>query len=772
MSRTLKRVVGVSVVFGMFFVFGCADGGAPPVRPGDGGPRDANADGGGIDGTIPPVDAGPDFGDLGPTTRVRTCEACETSDDCFPGSYCAALATGGRACLPGCLPDLPSCPGNFGCTLSSALEVDEYVCAPLGATCCVDEDRDTYGQGVGCIGRDCDDTNPNISPGEPERCNGIDDDCDLTVDGTMTDCVSGVCRPNVGMPGTYEDIRSAMCTAATCTSGTLTSCGLFNCELGMGLGSRCAASCPSTVDNTGNELCIDAAHCDGMGCLVDEANGGMCDEDSDCSSGHCDGGFCCDSGRCCRDAMDCGGGTLAVCETPTTCQGSRGAATCEMNSCVVMSGIADDSGCDTSTMALDCGVYLPVFCSGAVSQTPPRCPTSCVTDANCVVTAHCELGICAPDRPPGGSCSRPQDCQDGNSCVDATCCTTSCSGQCERCNVPGSAGTCTAIAGGSDPDGECPGFSCSDYYGGFDGLGACHRRTPVDNDRAACNGARACLGAADLCPAQTAGTEIQINCDDVCQSVTAGTCNGMTPGACTDSPAGTQTCGMGACIVTVPMCSSGVPVPCMAGMGAAESCNGADDNCDGVADNAPAATMCPPTPNVAATTCGGVPGCSIMTCNANATDVDGTYSNGCECVDEGNGGACGTATALGAIGVGGTANTATSSIAAAGGSDYFTVSLPPLGGNGGGTPRIRFTRNDASVFRFEVTAGCPGAALPCGSGGTATGVDDWAFVDDQAIPGTLQWTTRNQTWPSPTFIRVYRTSPGVSCDQYQLTITR
>jgi hypothetical protein len=756
---------------------GCADNSGPPMRFVDGGRDAAMPDLGESDAGPPVVDAGTDLGtdagiDMGPLTRAGTCEACETNADCNPGSFCAALATGGRACLPGCIPDLPSCPGNFGCTLSAALEVDEYVCAPLGATCCVDEDRDAYGQGVGCMGRDCDDTSADVNPGEPERCNGSDDDCDGMIDGTMTDCVSGVCRPNVAMPGTYEDIRSAMCVDGACTSGTLTSCGLFSCELGGGLGSRCALDCPSTTPNTGDERCIAAAHCDGNTCLPDEANGGVCDEDSDCASGHCDNGYCCDSGQCCRTAMDCGGGSGAVCDSAATCQGTRGDTACVSNACVVMSGVPDDSACVPGVLARDCGLNVPVYCTGEADQVAPTCPTTCVADTDCVASAHCELGICALDRPPGGGCSRVQDCQDGNSCVDGVCCTSTCAGQCERCDLPDTRGTCTPVALGRDPDGECPGFSCSDYYAGFDGLGACRRRASVDGDLAACNGLGACLAPAELCPSRPAGAEVQIDCNDVCQTPTVGTCNDTTPGACTDAPAGTQTCGLGACMVTVAMCSAGVPVACMAGMSAVEACNGADDNCDGIPDNAAPSALCPPTANVASTVCGGGAGCAIGTCNANAVDVDGSYANGCEVVDEGNGGSCGTATSLGSLGIGAAVNTLSSTIATAGGSDFFFVSFPPLGANGGGTPRIRFTRNDGSAFRFEVTSGCPAAPLGCGSGGTATNLQEWAFVDDQSIPGPRQWTSRNVAWPSPIYVRVFRTTPGASAAQYQLTFTR
>ncbi len=37
-------------------------------------------------------------------------------------------------------------------------------------------------QGVEVGGRDCDDTRPDVGPGQPERCNGLDDDCDGQID--------------------------------------------------------------------------------------------------------------------------------------------------------------------------------------------------------------------------------------------------------------------------------------------------------------------------------------------------------------------------------------------------------------------------------------------------------------------------------------------------------------------------------------------------------------------------------------------------------------
>jgi hypothetical protein len=60
-------------------------------------------------------------------------------------------------------------------------------CADPDCTCghCVDNDGDGYYvyDPVWCpAGNDCDDTNPNVYPGAPELCDGIDNDCDGVID--------------------------------------------------------------------------------------------------------------------------------------------------------------------------------------------------------------------------------------------------------------------------------------------------------------------------------------------------------------------------------------------------------------------------------------------------------------------------------------------------------------------------------------------------------------------------------------------------------------
>jgi len=54
---------------------------------------------------------------------------------------------------------------------------------------CWDDDGDTYDDEA-CGGTDCDDTDPDVNPGEVEICdNGVDDDCDGLVDFVDPDCM-------------------------------------------------------------------------------------------------------------------------------------------------------------------------------------------------------------------------------------------------------------------------------------------------------------------------------------------------------------------------------------------------------------------------------------------------------------------------------------------------------------------------------------------------------------------------------------------------------
>lgn len=103
---------------------------------------------------------------------------------------------------------------------------------------------------------------------------------------------------------------------------------------------------------------------------------------------------------------------------------------------------------------------------------------------------------------------------------------------------------------------------------------------------------------------------------------------------------------------------------------------------------------------------------------------------------------------------------------------------PPDGGVmsmlGGGTPRIRFLRNDGDAYRIEIRTACTSVAS-CGDGASAmaTNITEWAFTDDPAMsePGHGQFSSRTAPWPETVYLRVYA-AQDPACGRYQIEITR
>ncbi len=500
------------------------------------------------------------------------CTSAVTASEC--GFYVAIRCTGAADQLA------PECPAV--CTVDSECDPAAHcdgVCladVPDGGPC--DEGSDCQAghcqNGFCCLTGDCcnfpTDCPPSYSQAPtclfPTTCQG-------TVDAAS--CTGNVCGTEAGVAND-----------SACTSTVLArDCGPYPDLYCTGQTSQpepqCATSCAVDSDCDAN------AHCDGNRCLVDVANGGACDEASDCVSGHCQNGFCCASGDCCASAGDCSAsvyGQPPTCTDVAHCQGSRRSPVCSDNRCTEGPITDDDSACGGQVANL-CGPYPAVVCTSAVSQDPPTCASSCATDNDCDASAHCEGNRCVDDVGVGSPCSRPSDCQAGLYCADGVCCTSACAdGPCRRCDLAGSLGTCANVAVGADPDSECGAIDCSAYYWGWNG-DTCYDRANVGAASVGCNGGGACQTAADLCPSQGAG-DSRVTCHATCQDPTGGTCAGATAGSCTNVNPGSHSCGVGACARTVAQCINGAPNPCVPGPPTNEVCNAQDDDCDGATDAA------------------------------------------------------------------------------------------------------------------------------------------------------------------------------------------
>jgi hypothetical protein len=458
--------------------------------------------------------------------------------------------------------------------------------------------------------------------------------------------------------------------------------------------------------------------------VKDTADAGPCDPSSDLTIS-CGVGECTKTQRACDEAG-----------VPLTCKpGDPKAEVCDGKDNDCNGKIDEDLG-DTT-----CGVG--------------ECK---VTQKNCVDGAP---KTCKPGPPSAEICNGKDD--DCNGFVDdgfgsTTCGVGECKNTASSCES-GAPKTCvpktpsTPICNGKDND--CDGTIDTDFGTSTCGLGVCQKTvanciggvpqtcvpgTPgfevcdgKDND---CNGT-----PDDGIPALTCGIgECKVTAP-ACVGGAAGTCTPGTPKAETcngkdddcngviDDGLPILTCGVGACVTTTPSCFGGKPQTCLPAGGSPELCNGKDDDCNGVTDDGPSATLCPPPAATTTTACsGGV--CKTTVCNTGFVDVDGTFSNGCECVDSTTPHSCasasGSSSDVGTVGVG-SSKVFTSNGPVVGRDDWIKVTFLNTKTDKLAHPKIQFTTNPGSVFQFEIIfGGCGGTTPVCGSGpDTATAKTTW-----------------------------------------------
>jgi hypothetical protein len=226
------------------------------------------------------------------------------------------------------------------------------------------------------------------------------------------------------------------------------------------------------------------------------AVGSRCSLADQCASGFCAEGFCCD-GACTDLCQSCAlAGREGMCTSAPNGQDPRNQCDQDPAAGCARNGSCDGKGaCARYAARTECAPgrcsasveYAASTCDGkgacvagtSRSCSPgicmgSSCASSCTTQADCLTGFFCDAGKCVVSRSNGAACTLPGQCASGQ-CVDGVCCKTACTEACSACNLGSSAGTCTAIADGQDPQKECPAelpTTCG-RAGGCNGRGGC-----------------------------------------------------------------------------------------------------------------------------------------------------------------------------------------------------------------------------------------------------------------------------------------------------------
>jgi hypothetical protein len=294
------------------------------------------------------------------------------------------------------------------------------------------------------------------------------------------------------------------------------------------------------------------------------ASGIACTAAGDCQAGFCVDGMCCDT-ACAGQCEACNSpGVLGVC---TAVVGQpRGARPPCASDGTVCAGICDgqnhaactNPGADILCRSPSCTnatAILAATCQGTGSCLPQQvqscgqyvcgatiCLGNCALDADCIAGEYCSAGVCVASAGPGTACASGTQCTSGF-CVDGVCCEQACTGQCQACDLPGRAGSCSTVAG-----------------------------TAPRGGRAACAGTGPCQGICDGISASTCALpDATIACGQArCANgseTTQGACDGL--GSCTGGQ--TRSCGQFLCDTTACKTTCASDLDCVAGASCAAS---------------------------------------------------------------------------------------------------------------------------------------------------------------------------------------------------------
>ena len=307
-------------------------------------------------------------------------------------------------------------------------------------------------------------------PNPPEVCNGLDDDCDGTVDGLQEQCTTIPGNdPGVGqcLPGTRtcptDGSGWGPCLGEVGPDATDPCDGIDNdCDGKTDedfTPTNCSGTCGtgSTECQSGTIVCVGGGMAQPETCNdKDDDCDGLVDEDVP------DMGPCSDGGRCTPGTLVCDASTNGQFE----CRGGTLPGT-EICDC-------QDNDCDGKT-----DEEPPALCAAGASCVPGACQCAFPCDPGefpCPVGRYCDNGFCLVDPCYGVDCQPDgngdkQECQDGTcvrSCDNLTCPTGQVcfgpSGTCRPDNCLTFPDRCTSdqfCVDGTCEDDPCAGVTCS-----------------------------------------------------------------------------------------------------------------------------------------------------------------------------------------------------------------------------------------------------------------------------------------------------------------------
>ncbi|HYV18901.1 MAG TPA: putative metal-binding motif-containing protein [Verrucomicrobiae bacterium] len=261
------------------------------------------------------------------TQGVGTCKA--------GASACNAAGTAFEGCAGQTLPATEVCDAKDNDCDGSVDE--ENVCPP-----CPDADQDGSPDAACTGGTDCNDQNPAIHPGQPELCNGLDDDCNPQTN-------DGSADPGIGAPCDGADGDHCIEGIRFCTGGTL-ACNdttPTNPEVCNGVDDDCDGVVPANeADQDGDGFRVCNGDCLDTNPTVHPGGTELCDGfDNDCNPATTDGSQDPQAGAACDgpDADFCPEGVRACSPTSHTlvCNDTTG------DNREICNGIDDD--CNPST---------------------------------------------------------------------------------------------------------------------------------------------------------------------------------------------------------------------------------------------------------------------------------------------------------------------------------------------------------------------------------------------------------------------------------------